>query len=142
MGGIYGISKAAKANEAGDYDAAVVEATRAIALDAEDPEPWSERAFAQAHLSRYDEAVADLERAIDLDATAGVLDTDATDDLFFSSLLGAARADAKGSVEVGARRLLRYAERLPEGKHLKEARDWALRVRGDLKQTEYIKQRD
>lgn len=141
MGGIYGISKAAKANEEGNYQLAIEEATKAAALDEEDPEPPFERAFALCQLERYAEAVEALERAIQLDAEEEMLDDTTVDDAYFSALLGDAKALAKQSPEAGAKRLARYAEILPEGGHGKDAREWAKRLTGELKTTDIVKAR-
>jgi tetratricopeptide (TPR) repeat protein len=140
MGGIYGISKAAKLNEAGDYDQAVLEATKAIALDADDPEPLVERAFACAQLERYSEAVADLEKALVLDETAQILESALVDDAYFSALLGAAKVAAATSPDEGVKLLSRYATTLPKGAHLKEAGEWQKRLRGEAPK-EWVKRR-
>lgn len=141
MGGIYGISKAAKANEEGKYELAIEEATRAIALDEDDPEAPCERAFALSQLGRYAEAVADLELAIRLDEEEDMLDDTTVDDALFSALLGDAKELARTAVSAGAARLGRYAEILPKGGHLKDAREWARRLTGELKTTDIVKAR-
>ena len=88
MAGRYGMSFAAKLTEQGKYAEAIEEASRAAARDDEDPAPLVERAAAYAWLERYPEAVQDLEAALALDQTAGVLETDVVDDAYFSALLG------------------------------------------------------
>ena len=95
MAGRYGMSFAAKMIQEGKYAEAIEEATRAVARDEEDPAPLVERASAYAWLERYPEAVKDLEAAIALDETAGVLETDVVDDAYFSALLGAAKLEAR-----------------------------------------------
>ena len=95
MAGRYGMSFAAKMIQEGKYAEAIEEATRAVARDDEDPAPLVERASAYAWLERYPEAVKDLEAAIALDETAGVLETDVVDDAYFSALLGAAKVEAR-----------------------------------------------
>jgi tetratricopeptide (TPR) repeat protein len=129
MAGRYGMSFAAKMIQEGKYAEAVEEATRAAARDDEDPAPLVERASAYAWLERYREAVADLEAAIALDETAGVLETDVVDDAYFSALLGAAKAEAKTSPESAAQTLARYATILPGGRHLADAVAWPERLR-------------
>ena len=56
-----------------------------------------------------------------LDQTAGVLETDVVDDAYFSALLGAAKAEARTSIEAAERTLARYKTVLPEGRHLADA---------------------
>src|SRR4051794_483259 len=76
MAGRYGMSFAAKLIQEGKYAEAVEEASRAVARDDEDPAALVDRATAYAWLERYPEAVRDLEAALALDETAGVLETD------------------------------------------------------------------
>ena len=140
MSGRYGMSQAATLIQAGKYQEAIEEATRAIARGEDNPEYFVERAHALSILERYPEAVADLEAALRLDAEAAVLDTDRVDDDYFSALLGAAKKEAVSSVEAGVTRLARYREVLPEGSHLKDAEDWRRRLRGELK-SEFVKHR-
>ncbi len=135
--GSYGISIAAKLIEQGKYDEAIAEATRAIEKDANDPEPWFERASAAAMIEKFAAAADDFARAYELDREEGVLDDDVVDDGFFSALLGAARAEA---VDAGVARLDRYAKVFPSGRHVRDASDWQRRLRGELK-TEFVKRR-
>ena len=137
---MYGRSRASKLNEEGRLDEAVAEATRAAALDESDPEPLVDRAYAYAHLERYAEAVADLERALHLDREAAVLDTPLVDDAYFSALLGQARREAEGSPDDGVARLARYRERFPAGAHLADVETWTRRLRGEVR-TEFVKRR-
>jgi tetratricopeptide (TPR) repeat protein len=131
------MSFAAKLLEKGEYDQAIVEATKAIEKEAENPEHFFERASACAMVERYVEAAADFERALELDRDARVLDDDVLDDAYFSALLGAARAEA---VDAGVARLARYATVFPSGRHLRDAADWSKRLRGEL-QSEFVKRR-
>jgi tetratricopeptide (TPR) repeat protein len=133
MAGSYGVSFASKAITAGNFPEAIAQATTAIGRDETDPEAWFERATAYAWMDRNLEAVSDFERAIELDAEAGVLETDAVDDAFFSALLGAAQKEA--AIVDGINHLERYAAVLPTGRHLQDAVDWARRLRGELKST-------
>jgi tetratricopeptide (TPR) repeat protein len=121
MAGRYGMTFAAKLIEQGKYAEAVEEASRAIARDEEDPAALVDRATAYAWLERYAEAVRDFEAALQLDEEAGVLEVDLVDDAYFSAVLGAARAEAKTSIEAAERTLSRYAARLPAGRHLDDA---------------------
>jgi tetratricopeptide (TPR) repeat protein len=133
MGGVYGMSQAAMCIRDGRYEDAIVEATKAHRRDDEDPAPLVDRAEAHALLERWDEAVADLEQAVALDAEAGVLEIDTVDDTYFSTLLGAAKKEAATSVDRAVARLGRYGEVFPAGRHVKDAADWARRLRGELK---------
>lgn len=129
MAGRYGMSFAAKLIQEGKYEEAIAEATRAVARDDEDPSPLVERAGALAWLERYPEAVKDLEAALALDETAGVLEVDVVDDAYFSALLGAAKIEARTSFDAAERTLARYGTVLPNGRHLAEAAAWPERLR-------------
>ena len=129
MAGRYGKSFAAKLTEQGKYAEAIEEATRAAARDDEDPTPLFERAAAHAWLEQYPEAVRDLEAAMLLDQTAGVLEIDVVDDAYFSALLGAAKAEAQSSMEAAVKTLARYKTVLPAGRHLADADAWPDRLR-------------
>jgi tetratricopeptide (TPR) repeat protein len=134
------MSFAAKLIEAGKYEQAVGEASQAIEREGDNPEHWAERASAYGWLERHDEAVSDYERALGLDEEAGVLERDVIDDAYFIALLGVARQEAKRSVADGVKRLDRYREVMPRGRHLSDAVDWQRRLRGEL-QSEFVKQR-
>jgi len=138
MGHQYGRSRAAVLIEAGEFEAALQAASDEIAREGENSEHWWDRASALASLERYDEAVADFERAREVDRKSGVLDDDMLDDAYFSALLGAARATA--DVSAGCAKLERYATRFPSGRHVQDAGDWQKRLRGELKST-FVKER-
>jgi tetratricopeptide (TPR) repeat protein len=140
MGQQYGQSRAAVLNDAGEFEAAVQAATEEIAREAQNSEHFWDRGTALASLERYEEAVADFERAKALDAKTMVLDDDMLDDAYFSALLGAARAEAKDDVERGCARLGRYREVFPAGRHVGDAEDWQKRLRGELK-SHFVKER-
>jgi tetratricopeptide (TPR) repeat protein len=131
MAGRYGMSFAAKLTQEGKYLEAIEEATRAAARDEEDPVPLVERAGALAWLERYPEAVKDLEAALALDETAGVLELDVVDDAYFSALLGAAKIESRTSLEAADRTLARYGTVLPAGRHLADAAAWPERLRAN-----------
>jgi len=131
MAGRYGMSFAAKLIQEGKYADAVEEATRAVARDDEDPAALVDRASAYAVLERYPEAVSDLEAALALDRSAGVLETDVVDDAYFSALLGAAKAAAQTSIDAAERTLARYQTVLPDGRHREDAARWSARMRGE-----------
>jgi tetratricopeptide (TPR) repeat protein len=138
MGHQYGMSRAAVLIDAGEFEAALQAATEESAREQENSEHWWDRAQALALLERYDEAVADFERAKRVDAKTSVLDDDMLDDAYFSALLGAARAT--GDVAAGCAKLERYVTQFPSGRHVKDADDWQKRLRGELK-SQFVKER-
>ena len=124
------MSFASKLIQEGKYAEAIAEATKAVARDDEDPAPLVDRANAHAWLEQYPDAVRDFEAALVLDQTAGVLEIDLVDDVYFSAVLGAARAEAPTDLPAALATLARYAAVLPEGRHLADATAWADRLRG------------
>lgn len=140
MAGHYGRSFASKLNQEGRHAEAAEAATRAIALEDDNPEHYVDRATAWTALERHAEAVADYVTALRLDEEAGVLDTDLVDDAYFSTLLELARAEAAVSVEDGCRRLAAYADVRPGGRHVTDAHDWQRRLRGEL-ESAFVKRR-
>jgi tetratricopeptide (TPR) repeat protein len=128
MAGRYGMTFAAKFIEQGKYAEAVDEATRAFERDQDDPAPLVERATAYAWLEQYSAAVNDFEAALALDETAGVLEIDVVDDAYFSALLGAAKIEARTSLETAFVMLARYRRVLPGGRHLADAELWPARL--------------
>jgi tetratricopeptide (TPR) repeat protein len=138
MGHQYGMSRAAVLIDAGEFEAALQAATEESAREQENSEHWWDRAQALAALERYDEAVADFERAKLVDAKTSVLDDDMLDDAYFSALLGAARA--AGDVAAGCAKLERYATVFASGRHVSDAVDWQKRLRGELK-SHFVKER-
>ena len=131
----YGMSFARKLIDRGDYEEAIASATKEIAEGNDGPEILVDRATACDLAERYAEAVADFERAIELDATAKVLQRDLVDDAYFSALLTCARDEATRSVDAGVTRLDRYAQLLPKGAHLGDVGEWRRRLRGELVST-------
>jgi tetratricopeptide (TPR) repeat protein len=138
MAGQYGVTFAAKLIEKGKYEQAIVEATQAIAREDDNPEHYWDRGSAHSWLHHYREAIGDFERALSLDEAAGVLDSDALDDAYFSALLGAAK---QTTLEEGLRLLEQYRALLPEGRHTRDAEDWQKRLKGELKSS-FTKVRD
>src|SRR5260221_8479426 len=124
MAGRYGMAFAAKLIEQGKYAEAIEEATRAFERDEEDPAPLVERATAYAWLEQYPDAVRDFETALALDQTAGVLEIDVVDDAYFSALLGAAKVEARTSMDAAVATLARYKPVMPGGRHLADAGVW------------------
>jgi len=138
MGHQYGMSRASVLNEAGEFAAALEAATQEIAREAENSEHYWDRASALSSLERYDEAVAEFERAKQVDAVSQVLDDDMLDDAYFSALLGGARAMA--DVTAGCAKLERYLTLFPSGRHVEDVSDWQKRLRGELK-SHFVKER-
>ena len=135
MAGRYGISFAKTLVEEGNYEEAILAATREIDGGNHSPELFADRASAFELTERFAEAVSDFERAIALDATEKVLERDLVDDAYFSALLACAREEVKRSVADGVRRLDQYAHALPAGNHLSDAIEWQKRLRGELVST-------
>lgn len=136
----YGRSFASKLIQDGNYDQAVVEATRALETEGSNPEHFADRAQALAELGRNPEALADFEKAFSLDEAAAILDTDLLDDAYFSALLVWAREVAQKSVAEGIEILKRYQATRASGRHVQDAAEWAERISGHRK-TEFVKRR-
>jgi hypothetical protein len=66
---------------------------------------------------------------MELDKAAGVLEMDFVDDAYFSALLGAAKAEARTSMDAAVKTLARYKVVLPAGRHLADAEAWPDRLR-------------
>jgi tetratricopeptide (TPR) repeat protein len=110
----------------GDYEEAVLAATKDIDEGNVGPDPLFDRASAYELLERYAEAVRDFEAAIKVNLVEKSMDPFVLDDAYFSALVAAARA------ATDPRMLDRYAQALPEGGHLADARDWQKRLRGEM----------
>jgi tetratricopeptide (TPR) repeat protein len=63
------------------YDAALAEARQLTAADSNNSEAWKIAGYAQFYLKRYDQAVIDLERALELRSAEGQKDTKIEDAL-------------------------------------------------------------
>jgi len=63
------------------YDAALAEARQLSTADPKNSEAWKIAGFAEFYLKRYNEAAADLERALELRSTAGQKDAETEDAL-------------------------------------------------------------
>jgi hypothetical protein len=133
MAGRYGMSFAKKHIEDGEYDDAVRVTTEEIDGGAALPETFVDRATALDLLERHEEAAGDFERALDLDRTEHELSRDDVDDAYFSALASGAEKVAGRSVPDAVAMLERYAKCMPDGRHLREADEWTLRVKGELK---------
>jgi Flp pilus assembly protein TadD len=136
--GQYGRSFAAKHLAEERFDEALLAAHQAIEHEPTDPEHHIDCAQALVGLGREAEALPAFLRAVELDAEAQVLEIDLVDDDYFSALLVVARAMPEAAQ--GAARLADYARAFPEGRHLRDAEDWARRLRGELR-SEFVKRR-
>src|SRR5437867_555928 len=85
-GTTYGITFSRKLRDQGRYEEAVAEAEKAIARDAEDPEPVYDRAAALYCLGRFEQAVAGFAQAIALEREAQLMDDGLLDDDLFETL--------------------------------------------------------
>ncbi len=132
MAGRYGMSFAKKHIEDGDYEAAIAAASAEIDAGDSGPEPLVDRAMAYELSERYAEAVEDLELALEKNVTDQEIDPFVLDDAYFSATLALARTQAQSDVAAATARLSRYRERVPEGAHHAESRQWELRLRGEL----------
>ncbi|MDB4966123.1 MAG: hypothetical protein JWN44_1812 [Myxococcales bacterium] len=138
MGHQYGMSRASVFNEAGEFEAALEASTQEITRESDNAEHYWDRASALSSLERYDEAVAEFERAKLVDTKLGVLDDDMLDDAYFSALLGAARQEK--DIETGCEKLRRYLTVFPAGRHVTDTDEWQRRLRGELK-SKFVKER-
>lgn len=111
------------------FDDAVAQASREIAAQPAEPEAWFNRGQAHAGLGRFDEAAADYERALSLDASASGLDPEAADDELFFALRNIALGQKDRPAEALAT-LERYRAVLPEGRHLGDIKTWADHING------------
>lgn len=132
MAGRYGMSFAKDLIEQGDYEEAILAASRAIEEGDTGPEPLFDRATANELAEHYDAAVADFEAAIARNEAEKELDPFMLDDAYFSALLAAARHDAESDVGRGVTRLDRYAKTIPNGAHRNDVADWQKRLRGEM----------
>src|SRR5450432_3627021 len=113
----YGQLRSRKLFTEGLYDEAITAAGAEIAAEPGEPEAYFNRGQALAALDRYDEAAADYERALGMDASASALDPEAVDDeLFFALRRRAESLAADRAAAVAA--LSRYLEILPTGRHV------------------------
>lgn len=126
----YGQSFAQKQLSLGNIEQALLEANRAIEHEPGDPEPVLDRAQVYQALGRWEEAVADLRRCLELDRTAQVVDDALVDDTLFSTLIGWGTEVAKTDAERAVALLAQYATIMPAGNHHDEVPGWTNRFRG------------
>ncbi|HEX4405615.1 MAG TPA: tetratricopeptide repeat protein [Polyangia bacterium] len=113
----------------GRFEEAIVAAGAELAAAPGEPEAHFNRGQALAALDRFDEAAADYERALGLDASASALDPEAVDDeLFFALRRQAERLAPDRAAAVAT--LGRYLEILPEGRHVADVPKWIDKLEG------------
>ncbi len=140
MSGQYGSTRAATLLRLGKFEEAIAAATEDFAREDDNPEHLFERARAAVALERFDDALADLDKALALDEEAAVLDRDEVDDAYFSALLAAARKTAARAPEEGVAQLQRYGKVWPAGSHGRDVVEWTRRLRGEVR-TAWTKER-
>ncbi|HET6148007.1 MAG TPA: tetratricopeptide repeat protein [Polyangia bacterium] len=107
----------------GRYAEAIETASREIATQPDEPEAFFNRGQALTLLGRFDEAVADYERALTLDDSASAVDPESIDDELFFALRSAAEARKADPAEaIGT--LERYRQILPHGRHVDDIAKW------------------
>src|SRR5262245_33457071 len=82
----YGQLRSRKLCAEGRFEEAVTAAGEELRLDPAEPEIFFNRGQALAGLERFEEAAADYERALGMDASASALDPEAVDDELFFAL--------------------------------------------------------
>jgi tetratricopeptide (TPR) repeat protein len=127
----YGQTFAARQLALGNFEQALALADQAIAADPADPEPVLDRAQALAQLGRHEEAVQAIQRCLELDQVARVIDDALLDDTLFSLLVDWGTRTAKaGDVDGAVAVIERYRAILPDGGHRNEVATWVDRFRG------------
>jgi tetratricopeptide (TPR) repeat protein len=111
------------------FEEAVVQATEEIAALPEEPEAYFNRAQALTAMGRLEDAVADFEAALRLDASASSLDPAAVDDELFFTLRSIAMAHKDRPAEA-LDALERYRRALPQGRHIADLQTWIDHVNG------------
>jgi tetratricopeptide (TPR) repeat protein len=119
----YGALLSSKMIGEGRFQDALEAATREIAGQSDEPEAFFNRAQALAGLERFDESIADYERALAMDMSGSSLDPEIVDDeLFFTLRSWAERRRATPAQAVAT--LERYRALLPRGRHLDDIAKW------------------
>jgi tetratricopeptide (TPR) repeat protein len=125
----YGQLQSRKLCTAGLFDEAIAAAGAEIAADPDEPEAYFNRGQALAGLERFEEAAADYERALALDASGSAMDPEAVDDeLFFALRRQAERLAGNSAAAVAA--LGRYLTVLPAGRHVDDVPKWIDKLSG------------
>jgi tetratricopeptide (TPR) repeat protein len=125
----YGALASTQLVNSGRFDDAVARASAEIVAMPDEPEAYFNRAQALAALSRWEEAVADYEAALRLDPGASGLDPAAVDDELFFALRTVA-VSRKADPSAALATLDRYAQLLPQGRHIDDLRTWSDHING------------
>jgi tetratricopeptide (TPR) repeat protein len=125
----YGELLSRKLCSSGQFEESIAAATAEIAAEPGEPEAYFNRGQALAALDRFEEAAADYERALGMDASASALDPEAVDDELFFALRRQAERLAADRVAAIAT-LARYLEILPTGRHVTDVPKWVDKLSG------------
>jgi tetratricopeptide (TPR) repeat protein len=125
----YGQLRSRKLCTEGRFEEAIAAAGAELAAEPGEPEAYFNRGQALAALDRFEEAAADYERALKLDASASALDPEAVDDELFFALRRQAEGLAANRAAAVAT-LGRYLEILPEGRHVGDVPKWIDKLEG------------
>jgi tetratricopeptide (TPR) repeat protein len=134
----YGQLKSRKLCTEGRFEEAIAAAGAELAAAPDEPEAYFNRGQALAALDRFEEAAADYQRALRLDASASALDPEAVDDELFFALRRQAEGLAGNRVAAVAT-LGRYLEILPEGRHVADVPKWIDKLEG--KEAVWVRER-
>jgi tetratricopeptide (TPR) repeat protein len=111
------------------FEEAIAAADKEIATTPEEPEAYFNRGQAQAGLGRFDQAAADYERALTLDASSSGVDPEAIDDELFFALRNIATTQ-RSTPAIAIATLERYRKLLPAGRHIDDIEKWVNHVNG------------
>jgi len=125
----YGQLRSRKLCAEGRFEEAIRAAGEELAADPDEPEPYFIRGQALAGLERFEEAVADYQRALAMDASASAMDLEAVDDELFFALRRQAEWLASDRVAAVAP-IGRYLEILPAGRHVDDVPKWIDKLSG------------
>jgi tetratricopeptide (TPR) repeat protein len=126
---IYGALLSSKLVVDGRFAEAVEAATSEMTTQPDEPEAYFNRGQALAALERFEEAIADYEKALSMDHSASSVDPETIDDEIFFALRRAADA-RRSDPERAVQTLERYREVLPNGRHLDDIGKWADAFKG------------
>jgi len=134
----YGQLRSRKLCAEGRFEEAIAAAGAELAATPDEPEAHFNRGQALAGLDRFEEAAADYERALAMDASASALDPEQVDDELFFALrrLAERRADDRAAAVAA---LGRYLAILPAGRHVEDVPKWIDKLDG--KETVWVRDR-
>lgn len=125
----YGELRSRKLCTEGRFEEAITAAGAELASDPAEPEAHFNRGQALAGLERFEEAAADYQRALAMDASASAMDLEAVDDeLFFALRRQAETLAADRPAAVAA--IGRYLTILPTGRHVDDVPKWIDKLMG------------